>query len=573
MKIILKNGYVFDPVNKINGEIMDIFIKDGKIVEEVDEKDAKIIDCKGKVVMPGAIDIHSHIAGGKVNSGRILRPEDHRRFFLRRRFKNGIFFRSGAGFSVPSTRITGYLYAKMGYTMAFTPALPPLMARHTHEELSSIPIIDKGALTLMGNNWFVMKYLKEGNIEKCAAFVAWLLRSVRGYAIKVVNPGGGEAWGWGKNVTSLEDRVPYFDVTPREIIEGLMKVNEMLNLPHSEHLHTINLGRVGNYETTIKTMEIAKGLENKERQVLQITHAQFHSYGGENWKNFESKAHEIAKVVNKMKNVAIDVGFVTLDPTTTMTADGPMEYYLSSLTHLKWTNKDIELETAPGVTPYNYSPKSAVSSVQWAIGLELALLVEDPWRVMLTTDHPNGGPFIRYPRIIAWLMSKKYREDFMKKMNKAVEKRAIISSLDREYSLYEIAIITRAAQAKSLGLKEKGHLGIGADADVAVYNLNPEELDTNDYEKIEKAFSNAYVTIKGGEIVVRDGEVVNEIYGKTYYVDAEVEEELMRDVERDLDYYFKRFYSVNLANYPVGLNYLTNPVKIARKIEKVKVIK
>ena len=34
-ELIIKNGFVFDPINGINGEKMDIAIKNGKIVEKV----------------------------------------------------------------------------------------------------------------------------------------------------------------------------------------------------------------------------------------------------------------------------------------------------------------------------------------------------------------------------------------------------------------------------------------------------------------------------------------------------------------------------------------------------------
>ena len=57
-----------------------------------------------------------------------------------------------------------------------------------------------------------------------------------------------------------------------------------------------------------------------------------------------------------------------------MTADAPMEYDLYKLSGLKWANKDIELETASGLIPCIYSGKAPVSSLQWAIGLELFLM-------------------------------------------------------------------------------------------------------------------------------------------------------------------------------------------------------
>ncbi len=74
------NGQVYDPLNGVNGEIQDIWVKDGRIVPpgEIDRERAEIIDAAGLVVMPGGVDIHSHIAGSKVNAGRKFRPEDHR---------------------------------------------------------------------------------------------------------------------------------------------------------------------------------------------------------------------------------------------------------------------------------------------------------------------------------------------------------------------------------------------------------------------------------------------------------------------------------------------------------------
>ncbi len=561
MRLLLKNGIVYDPLNNIKGEKMDILIENGKIVEKFSvEKDVKVIDCSNKIIMPGGVEIHSHIAGGKVNSGRVMRPEDHRYYIKEHDFAT----HSGTGYSLPTTWLTGYLYAKMGYTFAATPAMPPLSARHTHEELRATPIIDKVAYTLFGNNWFVFKYVKEKNYEKLASFVSFILRSVKGFAVKLVNPGGDEAWAWGGNVKSLDDIVPNFDITPREIIEGLIRANELLKLPHSIHLHTINLGRPGNYKDTIDTIRIAGKFSNDKRQVMHLTHIQFHSYGGSSWKDFESKSEEIVKELERNRNVTFDIGFVLFGETTTMTADGPMEYYLSRLTGLKWQNLGIEIETSPGVTPIIYRKSSPVHSIQFAIGLEIALL-SDPWRYCLTTDHPNGAPFVKYPEIIALLMSRKYREEVLKTVNQAVKSRAIIESIDRELDFYEIAIITRASPAKILGLDNfMGSLKIGYPANVAVYDINPENYN---YRNLIKAFSNAYLTIKDGNIVVKEGKVLKEIYGKTYYVDAKIEEEIEREIYKDLDYYFKRFYSVNLANYPVDICYLTNPIKIETKAE------
>jgi len=453
-EFLIKNGFVFDPTQGIKGDKADIAVKDGKIVKSSDiSSKAKTIDASGKAVMAGAVEIHAHIAGPKVNEGRNYRPED--KLFTYTPKSAGK--RMAGGFSIPTTFKTGYEYARMGYTTAIEAAMPPLFARHVHEEIKDTPIIDEGALPVFGNNWFVLEYLKNKEIENTAAYISWLLDVTKGFGVKVVNPGGTEAWGWGLNCLTIDDPVPYFDITPSEIVTGLIEANEYLGLPHSVHIHQNSLGNPGNYTVTLDTLKLAEKFKPKNKfgreQVLHSTHLQFHSYGGDNWGNFESKSKEVMDYVNTQKNVTVDTGCVTLDETTTMTADGPFEHHLTELNHLKWANVDVELETAAGIVPYVYSPDIKVCEIQWAIGLELALFAKDLMRCFITTDHPNAGPFIRYPRIIKWLMSaeaRKERIDTFKHSAKMVEA-THLAGIERELDLYEIAMMTRAGPAKALG--------------------------------------------------------------------------------------------------------------------------
>jgi formylmethanofuran dehydrogenase subunit A len=244
-----------------------------------------------------------------------------------------------------------------------------------HEEIHDTPIIDEGALPVFANNWFVMEYLRKGEVENTAAYIAWLLKVTKGYGIKLVNPGGTAAWAWGLNCLSLNDPVPYFEITPAEIIKGLMEANEYLGLPHSIHLHQNNLGNPGNYPDTIDSLKIAEGFKAKNKfgrdTVMHSTHLQFHSYGGEGWKDFCSKSKEVMDYINKQKNITFDLGCVTLDETTTMTADGPFAHHLHGLNHLKWTNVDVEMETAAGVVPYIYDKNVLPNAIQWATALSL----------------------------------------------------------------------------------------------------------------------------------------------------------------------------------------------------------
>ena len=558
-ELIIKNGFVFDPLNGIDGEKMDIHIKKGKIVEKTGSH-AKVIDASGLTVMPGGVDIHTHVAGSEVNTGRIVRPEDHVKDVVR---KTAIT-RSGTGYSIPSTFVIGYRYSHMGYTTIMNPSMAPLEAKHTHEELNDIPLLDKATYPLIGDWWFVLENLSKGRIEECARHVAWMLVTTKGYAIKIVNPGGLESWGFGRNVHSIDDQVPNFCITPREIVRGLAKVNKMLNLPHTIHLHTNNLGLPGNYSTTLDTMRALEDLSTDGKPVCHITHVQFSSFGGDSWVNMRSGAEEIANYLNAHTHMTVDVGQIIFTDTTTMTADGPFEFTLYQLSGHKWVNSDVETETSGGIIPFHYKKNNAVNATQWSIGLELALLVKDPWKIFLTTDHPNAGPFFAYPRILAWLMSKKARMATLNHCHKKAQKKSLLPSIDRELSLYELAIMTRAGTAKALGLKDKGHLGIGADADVAVYNINPETTDIAvDYKPVRFAFKHAAYTIKDGNVVVKDGKVVSYASGKTMWLDVKTKEPCV--IDEEMKRKFREYWTVEYDNYPVFDHYLKVPEKLTIK--------
>jgi len=90
-----------------------------------------------------------------------------------------------------------------------------------------------------------------------------------------------------------------------------------------------------------------------------------------------------------------------------------------------------------------------------------------------------------------------------------------------------------AAPAKALGLKEKGHLGAGADADIAIYKPKGSVAET---------LSRVEYLIKDGRVVVRHGEIVDASYiGRIIRVDTGVDDSALSNEVREL---FDKFYSV-----------------------------
>jgi formylmethanofuran dehydrogenase subunit A len=534
----ISQGTVYDPAHGIDGQVRDLWIADGKIIAAPGDpkvKPNRVIDATGLVVMPGGIDMHCHIAGPKVNAARKLCPED------KPPLPRTATTRSGTLGSVPSTFATGYKYAALGYTTAFDAAVPPLFARHAHEEFADTPCLDKGFYVLMGNNHYVMRSIQQNEPQKLKAFIAWLLSSTKGFAPKLVNPGGVEMWKQhaSGNVHGLDQVVDRFGVTPRQIIGQVSAAANELQLPHPVHIHCNNLGVPGNWQTTLETMKALKGRRG------HLTHIQFHSYGGgEGDENtFNSKVVPLAEYVNAHENVTIDVGQVLFGATTSMTGDGPLGYLLSKIYGKKWFSADVEMEAGCGVTPIQYKNKSLVHALQWAIGLEWYLLVEDPWQVVMSTDHPNGGSFLAYPQIIRLLMDRTYRRDVLKSCPALVSQRSTLADLDREYTLSEIAIITRAGPARILGLANKGHLGPGADADITIYTP---------HENKQAMFEMPRVVIKSGRVIVEQGEIRDPQFGRTLHVAPEYD----REVEPDIRAWFEKNYSIRWRNYPVDAGYL-----------------
>jgi formylmethanofuran dehydrogenase subunit A len=532
------NGRVYDPANGLVGVVRDVCIQDGKIVAEV-PPDAKRIDARGQVVMPGGVDIHCHIAGPKVNLARKVQPEDHRHDVqLRTRVT-----RSGTGGTVPSTFATGYRYATLGYTVAMEAAVTPLGARHTLEELHDTPVIDKGFYILVGNNVLLYRLLQEGRTEEFRQALAWWLGATRAYAPKLVNPGADELWKGQRNanITHLDQLIAGFDLTPRKVIAAFIEAANQLGLPHPVHIHCNNLGHTGNYTTTLETMRIAEGRR------AHITHIQFHSYGsvaGKSGDNPTSKAREIIDFVNGHPNISADVGAVMFGRSTSMTADAPLAYMLRRFGGGKWVNADTEHESGCGIVPFTYQDRVYTNALQWAIGLELFLLSDDPWRMVFSTDHPNGGSFMSYPRLIRLLMDREYRKEQMAKVNQqAIDNSGLRDCQSREYSLSEIAIITRAAPAKLLGLSDKGHLGVGADADVTIYE---------DRENKEEMFSAPRYVIKDGELIIEDHEFRTDHAGRILHVAPEYDPA----IERVIEPFFDDYYTIRFANYPVADRYI-----------------
>jgi formylmethanofuran dehydrogenase subunit A len=533
MNLKLKGGRLYDPAHGVNGEVRDLYVRDGRVVDRPARGETidREYDLSGRIVMAGAIDIHTHIGGGKVNLARALLPEDHRNDPV----LHTELSRASSGRAAPGTFAAGYRYATMGYTSCFEPAILPVNARQAHLEMGDTPMVDKGGYAMLGSDDFLLRLLAVGEEQAVINdYVAWTLHATRCIGIKVVNPGGISAFKFNQRKLDLDEPHPYYQVTPRDIVRALARAVHDLGVPHPLHVHASNLGVPGNVSTTLGTMSAADGLP------IHLTHIQFHSYGTEGDRKFSSAAARIADAVNAQPNVSCDVGQVMFGQTVTASGDTMAQYRNAPHGHpRKAVIMDIECDAGCGVVPFRYRDKNFVNALQWAVGLEIFLLVNDPWRVFLTTDHPNGAPFTSYPELIRLLMDRSFRTERLAHIHPEAQALTTLGSIEREYSLYEIAILTRAAPARILGLSDRGRLGDGAAADITVYRDHPDK---------ERMFAAPEYVFKDGELVARDGKIVGIAWGRFHAVAPPFDAAIGRRLER----YFERYQTIRAANFGIS---------------------
>jgi formylmethanofuran dehydrogenase subunit A len=498
----LTGGRVIDPANDRDG-LGDVWFEDGFIIAPLqpDRQPDASYDVTGAVVLAGGIDIHSHIAGTNVNTARLLLSD----------------LRADDSFtSTPVTNEIGRLYIQMGFTTVVEPAISPHVATQAHLELASIPFIDTAILTVLGNEDFLLDLLRNGESQSAIAdYAGRMLAGSHGLGVKVINAGSASAFKENVRSFGLDDIVPHYGLSSRAIARALQQAVIDLGVPHPLHIHCNNLGIPGNVETALATIDALGDLP------VHFAHLQFYAYGKDGPRGFSSAAPRLAEAVNASRGITVDVGQVMFGQTVTISSDVLRQFNARGQAHPR---KSIIMDgdgNGVGIVPYRYRRTNFFNVVQWAAGLELFLLIDDPWRVFFTTDHPNGAPFTSYPDLFALLFSRDLRAQWIGTVPAEAMAVTTLPSISREYTWPEIAIMTRAAPARLLGLANRGHLGPGARADIAVYRPGADLAET---------FRHAALVFKDGRLAVRDGAPVETLFGRTLSVrpgfDATIETQL-----------------------------------------------
>ena len=400
---------------------------------------------------------------------------------------------------MPSTFATGYRYSLLGYTTVVEAAVPPLAARHALAELRDTPMIDKAFLILMGNNQVLFELIRESGgavSPQLRDAVAWWLEATGGYGVKLVNPGGVERWKQGNgNVDSLDDEVPGFEVTPRQILEAIGGA-----------------------------VRRARAAPSRPRPRQQPRRA------GQRRHDARDHAHAVRAPgalrpppVPLLRRQAGRAGRAPGRPSCSTTCRASRDHGRRRPGDVRAGDDDDRRRPVSAVLPRPRRRQVAqprhrggdrlrdrAATRYKAEQLRARAAVGDRARAVPARPGPLAGDALHRPpqrRLVPLLSEADPPADGPRvsatsrsaaPTREAIRRTALLDGLDREYTLNEIAIITRAAPARRLGLRDKGHLGIGADADVTIYH---------DRADREEMFATPRYVIKGGELAVEDGEL------------------------------------------------------------------
>ena len=492
-RLVIKNGLVFDPLNNIEGEKKDILIESGKIVEKFSiNHTIKEIDANGKTVIPAASDIHTHIASQQVNWARLLGSN------------NNTFKEIWQGLTLNKIAKD---YISMGYTFILEANVFPSLAKQTLFNFKQLPVLDKAMLLNVSNFWPLELEFQRGKIKEMAIFLSDLLEKTYGFGFKLYNPFENESWNFKELRDKLSNQGRLYNFSALDVYENVVRCVESLGLPHSAHAHiegyeneicSVNLFDVLNKINSLNLQSDQKqDLSSGRSQILHLAHANAYNTNGENEK--------FLNFLNDNPTFDIDVAFIGFDPINPLiTSDRRLINSIESLENpYKLIRSAVEFEGDSFVSLRTFYKSNLNACTLWGNALDLALNIKNKLQLSFSLNYPNYANILDIPEIATWLVSKDARDNFMKGMNSTFLKNHQLSNEEKSLSFYEFVTITRASPTKSLGLgKIKGNLGIGADADINILDINLDNVDISKrYETLQIALQSLDYVIKAGEIV------------------------------------------------------------------------
>ncbi|MBY8989071.1 MAG: amidohydrolase family protein [Candidatus Lokiarchaeota archaeon] len=544
-KLLVKNGFIFDPINNIEGETKDILIQDGNVVDKfVSNNDVQEIDAKGKTVVPAAVEIHAHVASQQVNWVRLLGSE------------NQDFQNLWNGLTLNAIAKN---YISNGYTFILEANVFPSLTKQTIFDLKRVPVLDKAFLLNASNLWALELEFQKDMVAEGGVFLSNLMEKVKSFGLKAYNPFEAEYWNWKVVRKNVSEKGRLFNFTPMDVYEKLPRFVEHLGLPHSIHVHIEGYETQYSKENLLTTLNKVKslGLKPNPKNDFKIKRSQiFHLAHGSSY-NVDGDNSELIKFYNENQDFDMDLGFISFNAINPLiTSDRHLINKLTNSTDSsRLIRSSVESEGDSFATLRKFSKKKKEDCLMWANAIDLVLNIS-PWQLQFSVNYPNYADIINLPEIASWLISNDARDRFMNDMEANFLKDNSIINNDKLLTFNDFIILTRSSPAKSLGIGSiKGNLGLGADGDLNILNLNLNDTDiSRDYEKFKGALGNIEYVIKAGEIIKDHDKINLNSSGKILWASGKPEKEDTKSILANKETFYQKYSSNFYDSYNITIN-------------------
>ncbi|GAB4307007.1 MAG: formylmethanofuran dehydrogenase subunit A [Promethearchaeota archaeon] len=476
--VVVKNAWLVDPANGVDGEVVDVAIKDGRVVEDVSSPDVTI-DAAGQLTVPCGVDPNCHIFSSTLAGANL--------------------------FGGPPLELVAGTYVRLGYSTIVDPTIPPSAVPLAETWARGLPL-DFGWLVDFGSSWWLAAEVREGDSQRLAQKISQVLREGFALGVSAHVPFDTEWWeptaGRRGAEYLLDSRVPHFDFTPRQVCSVLAAAVKLLGTAHPLHLTPphpesaagpgVAIGAVG------AALEGARRTGGPGPALHWPSLAAFATSEDERGE-VALRSKELAKFVGDNGDLEFDLGACAFHgPVGVGTRNKYAERHLKPGTPKLRRSWEAEVEYLAGVRAVRESRPLDVA--RWAAGLELALSCPLD-RLSFSVNHPNLGTVWDVPSLMALLASAPYRAEIMDRVGRLLPHDATLPATDRELTISELVTITRSNPARGYGLVEKGHLGPGAEGSLAVFPLRPDHVDpSTEFELIERALRAARVVLLAGRV-------------------------------------------------------------------------
>lgn len=234
---------------------------------------------------------------------------------------------------------------------------------------------------------------------------------------------------------------------PRKFV-GERGLEEFFQTPDTDAVHHVHLPHLAQGESLGTLEKFLKRLSGRRCHLSHVSHYAFETRDG---KLFPAGGRA-AEMLARYPNVTVDCGPIVFGPALTFTADEDLAHRVlfSGGRGLIGNPKSRFISS-----PYTFKKENRIDSLLWINGMEFLLSAQNLKSVSLSIDFPSGGAIEGYPHIIACLMDAEKRGLFLSGLNPESVESSSLKNNAREFTLSEIATITRLAPAIVAGKKNR----------------------------------------------------------------------------------------------------------------------